>query len=96
MPSRRFLALADRLPAYGGVLSAIVTGERYLVSDAEGRPGGDPGGRAPVPATREAFARDPELRGLSSFSEVPKPAVLTAEQQAYVDAHPQLKAPPGR
>ena len=99
MPSRRFLALADRLPAYGGVLSAIVKGERHRVSEAETSPQAPPGrsyDRAPVPATREAFARDPDLAPLASFSEVKKPGKLSPEQQAYIDAHPELQAPPSR
>ena len=98
MPSRRFLALCDRLPAYGGVLSAILKGEPYLVSSAgdEPAPAGQHYDRAPVPATREAFARDPDLAPLASFSEVKAPAVLSPEQQAYIDAHPELQAPPSR
>jgi hypothetical protein len=69
MPSRRFLAMADRLPAYGGVLSAIVTGERYLVSDP-GEPAAAGGGA--VPGTRAV------LGGSAEFAAAPGiPAVIS-------------------
>ena len=60
--------LADRLPAYGGVLSAIVKGEQYRISQigAEEAPEGEraapvvPGAPAgAVPGTREMLERSP-------------------------------------
>lgn len=87
MPARRFRVLVPRLIYYEGALRAALTPQ-------EGA--GVPSGRAPVPATKLMYDQDPELRGLGTFAEVPRPAVLTPEQQAYVDAHPELQAPPPR
>lgn len=69
MSGRRFLVLADRLPAYGGVLSAIVKGEQYRISQIgseDAPPEGErvapvvPGAPAgAVPGTREMLERSP-------------------------------------
>ena len=60
MESARFLRLADRLPAYGGVLSAVVKGEPSAISEiTKGEAGEVPG--APVPGTRDVLARAPAL-----------------------------------
>lgn len=90
VPSRRFLAWADRLVHYAGALRAT--------AEASGPEAGSQPKPAttPVPATKLAYDMTPELRGLSTFAEVAKPAALTPEQQAYVDSHPELQAPPRR
>jgi hypothetical protein len=90
VPTRRFLAWAGRLVNYDGALRAAARSDE---PEAGARRSS---ATMPVPATRLAYDSHPELRGLGTFAEVPKPAVLTAEQQAYVDAHPELQVPPRR
>lgn len=92
MPSARFLAMAARLVHYDGAVRAAL--QREAPPQAE--PAVRPGGVTPVPATKLAYENHPELRGLASFAEVRKPAALSPEQQAYIDAHPELQAPPPR
>lgn len=84
MPARRFRVLAGRLVHYEGAFRAAVTAQ------------GQAADNAPVPATKLMYDMNPDLRGLSTFAEVKAPAALTPEQQAYVDAHPELQAPPPR
>ena len=91
MPTRRFLAMAGRIAHYDGALRAAIAAEVP-------RPAAAPrSGPAPVPATKLNYDMNPELRAVNAtFAEVARPAVLTPEQQAYVDAHPELQAPPRR
>jgi hypothetical protein len=84
MPARRFRVLAGRLVHYEGAFRAAVMAQDQASENA------------PVPATRLMYDMNPDLRGLSTFAEVAKPAELTPEQQAYVEAHPELQAPPRR
>jgi hypothetical protein len=84
MPARRFLVLAGRLVHYGGALQAAVKAEAEEAQNA------------PVPATRAMYDANPELKGVGTFAEVKAPGALPPEAQAYVDAHPELQAPPPR
>jgi hypothetical protein len=84
MPARKFRVLAGRLVHYEGAFRAAVMAQEQA------------GGSGPVPATKLMYDMNPDLRGLSTFAEVAKPAELTPDQQAYVDAHPELQAPPRR
>lgn len=84
MPARKFRVLAGRLVHYEGAFRAAVMAQDQ------------PGGSGPVPATKLMYDMNPDLRGLSTFAEVAKPAELTPDQQAYVDSHPELQAPPRR
>lgn len=82
MPARRFRVLAARIHRYDGAFRAAVTTTEGAAANAA------------VPATRLNYEMNPELRGVGSFAEVKAPEVLSPEQQAYIDAHPELQAPP--
>lgn len=84
MAARRFRVLVPRLIHYDGALHAALATEAQAAQNA------------PVPATKAMYDATPELKGVGTFAEVSAPRVLTPEQQAYIDAHPELQAPPPR